>query len=231
MSSIEQGWRIGAESDTGSCLLIIGNGFDLHHGLATGYSDYHDWLVDHDEQVATDFKTFCFAAECSDLEGSLDYIRSSAKGVDSRWCSLEESLGIEWDDLCYETLDHAYPDVTEDNPGWDDFWIELHMRLEYLKKLTRDHFREWVESIDVSKLSLHLIYQTLLRSLPLITLQRWSMSTVFVQPTSSISMVASWIKTSFFNLVLPTIILSSLRRCLKTNMEWMIFTVRLFSRV
>lgn len=25
------------------------------------------------------------------------------------------------------------------------------MRLEYLKKLTRDHFREWVESIDVSK--------------------------------------------------------------------------------
>lgn len=90
MSSIEQGWRIGAESDTGSCLLIIGNGFDLHHGLATGYSDYHDWLVDHDEQVATDFETFCFAAECSDLEGSLDYIRSSAKGVDPRWCSLEE---------------------------------------------------------------------------------------------------------------------------------------------
>lgn len=152
MSSIEQGWRIGAESDTGSCLLIIGNGFDLHHGLATGYSDYHDWLVDHDEQVATDFETFCFAAECSDLEGSLDYIRSSAKGVDPRWCSLEESLGIEWDDLCYETLDHTYPDVTEDNPGWDDFWIELQMRLEYLKKLTRDHFREWVESIDVSKI-------------------------------------------------------------------------------
>lgn len=26
------------------------------------------------------------------------------------------------------------------------------MRLEYLKKLTRDHFREWVESIDVSKI-------------------------------------------------------------------------------
>ena len=82
MSSIEQGWRIGAEYDAGSRLFIIGNGFDLHHGLATGYSDYHDWLVDHDEQVATDFETFCFAAECSDLEGSLDYIRSSAKGVD-----------------------------------------------------------------------------------------------------------------------------------------------------
>ena len=60
-----------------------------------------------------------------------------------RWCSLEESLSIEWNDLCYETLDHTYSDLTEDNPGWDDFWIELHMHLEYLKKLTRDHFREW----------------------------------------------------------------------------------------
>lgn len=40
MSSIEQRWRIGAECDAGSCLLIIGNGFDLHHGQATSYSDY-----------------------------------------------------------------------------------------------------------------------------------------------------------------------------------------------
>lgn len=71
MSSIEQGWRIGAESDTGSCLLIIGNGFDLHHGLATGYSDYHDWLVDHDEQVATDFETFCFARNAQILRAAL----------------------------------------------------------------------------------------------------------------------------------------------------------------
>ena len=70
---------------------------------------------------------------------------------DRRWSSLEESLGIEWDDLCYETLEHTYPDLTDDNPGWDDFWVEMQVHLEYLKKLTRDRFREWVESIDVSK--------------------------------------------------------------------------------
>ena len=150
MSSIEQRWRIGAECDAGSFLLIIGNGFNLHHGQATSYSDYRGWLLDHDEQVATDFETFGFAVESSNLEGSLGCIRGSAKGVDPRWSSLEESLGIEWDDLCHETLEHTYPDLTEDNPGWDDFWIELHMRLEYLKKLTRDRFRECVESIDVS---------------------------------------------------------------------------------
>ena len=151
MSSIEQGWRIGAEFDAGTCLFIIGNGFDLHHGLGTSYSDYHKWLKVHDKQVVKDFDSFVYAVECSDFENSLDCTRSSAREDDHRWSSLEESLGIEWDDLCYETLEHTYPDLTEDNPGWDDFWLELQVRLEYLKKLTRDRFREWVESIDVSK--------------------------------------------------------------------------------
>ena len=151
MGKFEQERRIGTDYYTDGCLIIIGNGFDLHHGLATSYSNYHDWLLDHDEQVATDFETFGFAVECSDLEGSLGCIHGSAKGLDPRWSSLEESLGIEWNDLCYETLEHTYPNLYDDNPEWDDFWIGLQVRLEYLKKLTRDHFREWVESIDVSK--------------------------------------------------------------------------------
>lgn len=140
-----------ANCDVTRALLIIGNGFDLYHELATNYSDYRDWLVGHDKQVVKDFDSFVYAVECSDFENSLDCARGSAREDNPRWCSLEESLGIEWNDLCYETLDHAYPDLTVDNPGWDDFWIELHMHLEYLKKLTRDRFREWVESIDVSK--------------------------------------------------------------------------------
>ena len=152
MSNKERRCCIGAGFDTAISLLIIGNGFDLHHGLATSYSDYHKWLIVHDKQVVKDFNSFIYAVECSDFENSLDCTRGSTKEDDPRWCSLEESLGIEWDDLCYETLEHTCPDLTEDNPGWDDFWIELHMRLEYLKKLTRDCFREWVESIDVSNI-------------------------------------------------------------------------------
>lgn len=44
MSNMERERRIGAGFDTAILLLIIGNGFDLHHGLATSYSDYHKWL-------------------------------------------------------------------------------------------------------------------------------------------------------------------------------------------
>lgn len=151
MGKIEQERCIGADYDTDSCLIIIGNGFDLYHGLSTSYSDYRDWLLDHDEQVVADFESFDYATECLLHESSLSCQSSSMEEGDRRWSSLEESLGIEWDDLCYETLGHAYPNLTDDNPGWNDFWIELQVRLEYLKKLTRDRFREWVESIDLSK--------------------------------------------------------------------------------
>lgn len=51
MSNMERERRIGAGFDAAISLLIIGNGFDLHHGLATSYSDYHKWLKVHDKQV------------------------------------------------------------------------------------------------------------------------------------------------------------------------------------
>lgn len=55
MSNMERERRIGAGFDAAISLLIIGNGFDLHHGLATSYSDYHKWLKVHDKQVVKDF--------------------------------------------------------------------------------------------------------------------------------------------------------------------------------
>lgn len=109
MSNMERERRIGADCDATRTLLIIGNGFDLYHDLAAKYSDYRNWLVDHDKQVVKDFDSFVYAVECSDFENNLDCTRSSAREDNPRWCSLEESLGIEWDDLCYETLEHTYP--------------------------------------------------------------------------------------------------------------------------
>lgn len=55
-----------ADCDVTRALLIIGNGFDLYHELATHYSDYRDWLVGHDKQVVVDFVLFDYATECLD---------------------------------------------------------------------------------------------------------------------------------------------------------------------
>lgn len=29
-------------------LYILGNGFDIHHGINSKYSDYHEWLEKND---------------------------------------------------------------------------------------------------------------------------------------------------------------------------------------
>lgn len=113
MASREHEIHDDADYDATRTLLIIGNGFDLYHNLATKYSDYRNWLKVHDKQVVKDFDSFVYAVECSDFENSLDCTRGSAREDNPRWCSLEESLGIEWNDLCYETLDHTYPDLTK----------------------------------------------------------------------------------------------------------------------
>ena len=78
MSNMERERRIGAGFDTAISFLIIGNGFDLHHSIATSYSDYHKWLKVHDKQVVKDFDSFVYAVECSDLEDNLGCMRGSA---------------------------------------------------------------------------------------------------------------------------------------------------------
>lgn len=71
MSNIERRRCIGAGFDNAISLLIIGNGFDLHHGLATSYLDYHKRLKVHDKQVVKDFDSFVYAVECSILRKAL----------------------------------------------------------------------------------------------------------------------------------------------------------------
>ena len=81
MASREHEIHIDADCDATRTLLIIGNGFDLYHDLATKYSDYRNWLVGHDKQVVKDFDSFVYAVECSDFENSLDCTRGSARKI------------------------------------------------------------------------------------------------------------------------------------------------------
>lgn len=47
----------GQESST---LYIIGNGFDLFHGLKTSYNDFHDWLIMHNYHDFVDYMEILF---------------------------------------------------------------------------------------------------------------------------------------------------------------------------
>ena len=55
-------------------LYIIGNGFDIHHGLKTGYCDFHKWLQ-HQKDYSSVEEMECFFA------------------VEDLWRNFEENLG------------------------------------------------------------------------------------------------------------------------------------------
>lgn len=91
---IDRECHFDATTGADSCLIIIGNGFDRHHELATSYADYRNWLQDHDERVATDFESFAFAAESSKLKSNSGCKFSPIKEEVPRWSSLEESSSL-----------------------------------------------------------------------------------------------------------------------------------------
>ena len=89
------------------CLMILGNGFDLYHGLKTGYRDFEGWRLASYPHLHNEFNRFEYLQRHGDAE---------------LWGELEESLGVDWDTLCYDVLLMTYPNMADDNPGWDDFW-------------------------------------------------------------------------------------------------------------
>lgn len=56
-------------------LYIIGNGFDLHHGVASSYASFYKWLEKHDFELFNLYETVCsYDALWSDFETSMAYV-------------------------------------------------------------------------------------------------------------------------------------------------------------
>lgn len=56
-------------------LYIIGNGFDLHHGVASSYASFCKWLKKHDFELYDLYETVCsYDALWSDFETSMAYV-------------------------------------------------------------------------------------------------------------------------------------------------------------
>jgi hypothetical protein len=112
-------------------LYIIGNGFDLWHGLPTSYDDFYEYAKETLDELESYFR--------------LDTIKTGP------WCDFESSLGTyDWS-LFYGTHDHT--DVTAEcfKPseayGLQD---ELDEQTDILVRRIEEQFNEWVDGIDVS---------------------------------------------------------------------------------
>lgn len=114
-------------------LFIIGNGFDLSHGIKSSYSDFKEWLVDN---------------EYSKLIELMDIFFSNNGDV---WGNIEKALG-EYDEK--QILEYCKPDEEIDYEHITRSIAAIEDSPDYLFIPTPSEFieafRKWVFNIDIS---------------------------------------------------------------------------------
>ena len=114
-------------------LYVIGNGFDLAHGVPSSYSKFRDWL-----------------GRRSELRETLEtYIRN-----DALWWNFEEALA----DLDLNSPSMAIPEMLDAFNAYDpdaqmaDYYAAIDMAMSPVDTITNElpkRFRKWIESLDV----------------------------------------------------------------------------------
>lgn len=122
-------------------LYILGNGFDITHGLKTRYSDFYNYLSEN-----KDTQTFLY--NMIDAYGAYD---------DEWWNTFEESLGdgswfeTEFENMAESVIDNMVTDDGDEMPDIEST-LETHWEAYYkfMEKLN-NYVLKWIsDSIDLS---------------------------------------------------------------------------------
>ena len=136
--------------------FIIGNGFDLAHGLPTSYSDFHSYLLEQFPNLNTNcmyVPTPAIGHHGEDVVSEEDtasllcYLLNGVCGDD--WKEFENALG-EIDLLeCFDDLEEVY-----DRDGERNLWHEAYNNEDRASDLLcvipmiKVFFSEWIESVE-----------------------------------------------------------------------------------
>lgn len=135
-------------------LFIIGNGFDLSHGMKTSYEHFRLYLKENypnasfdgcvPEGITTPDGDISYAA--IDTVGFLIEVISNAEPDGEKWSDLETSIG-------YLDLDEYLDDWSDD----DNEWHKVYRNQDVASNLTgtileiTGYFSEWVDTIEVDE--------------------------------------------------------------------------------
>lgn len=115
-------------------LYIIGNGFDMHHDMKTGYWQFRQWLEDNDMSV------LCTIDE---LFGGCD---------DEWWQHFEKNLATAvTSEIVQEEVRENYPDFASDDfrdADWYAAEYAVENRLADAYDEIRDAFQTWVAGLE-----------------------------------------------------------------------------------
>lgn len=118
-------------------LYIIGNGFDLFHGLPTSYLDYAKWLEETDN-------------------GVLNEINETFGECDSEWWSDFEQNLASVDTVSYasEIVNENSPDYSSDDYSDGDLYgaeCEVESKLSEMYSDIQKSFVDWIRQINLSE--------------------------------------------------------------------------------
>ncbi|MBO5426875.1 MAG: bacteriophage abortive infection AbiH family protein [Prevotella sp.] len=125
-------------------LHVLGNGFDLYHGLPTRYGDFHDFLVSHGETGLIDsLERYWGHSEL--LYGNFRH---------TLWSDLEEALGeYDVEDIMSDMFDGHPFDIDHAGTSIGEVDAEVSENFVPLRERLTGMFSSWVRSMDLSNIS------------------------------------------------------------------------------
>ncbi|HVS97404.1 MAG TPA: bacteriophage abortive infection AbiH family protein [Puia sp.] len=108
-------------------LVIVGNGFDLHHGIPSSYWNFRDYIVEHDNDLLDTMEEH-FASDSlwSDFEGTLAYLDTDM--IADNASDYLVSYGAEdWSDAYHHdyqrAIDEVLNGITDKMPKLFTEWV------------------------------------------------------------------------------------------------------------
>lgn len=119
-------------------LFVIGNGFDIGHGIRCKYSHFQEYLNAKREDILEVMGKFYYTGEDSEL-----------------WSDFETSLerDINYDSLS-EIIGENSPNFGSDDfrdGDWYDAQIYIEQECDELLEMIRSGFEEWITSLEISE--------------------------------------------------------------------------------
>lgn len=139
-------------------LFIIGNGFDLAHGLKTSYEDFRAYLqeeypeADADEFVMPDVYTMPDGGEAIDDEDAVSFLlRIISVTEGDKWKDVETTLGLLDFSECFDGIDYERDSDGDINP-----WKQVYLNEDIASNLVlptvkvTEYFSDWINTIDIN---------------------------------------------------------------------------------
>ena len=138
-----------------SRLVVIGNGFDLAHGLHTKYSDFMEYLCSYKKKPQMIYDRFVlFSSVSAQDQERHRFYEAISKYIPEQdlWSSFEEALGfldyeqIQEDNSCYFL---SYGDDNWRDSANHDFQYMISEDLSFAANISR-YFSEWILRINTN---------------------------------------------------------------------------------